>query len=288
MKGVILAAGTGSRLLPTTLATSKHLLQVYDKPLLYYPLSTLLLAGIREIAVVTNPEDQMSYRALLGDGSKFGCQITFLIQNEPLGISDGLLLTERFSSGDSICLVLGDNIFHGAGVGISLRDIFCGNGALVFSKKVSNPSEYGTVKFDEFGQPKIIEEKPTNPRGKLAITGLYFFDNSAYQRIGSLELSGRGELEVTDLIRSYLSTGELKVENLERGTAWMDAGTTENLWLAGEYVKAFQSRQDQLISSPEEIALRIGNIGLTEFVALAEPMRKSSYGKKLLEIAKDY
>lgn len=271
-----------------SLATSKHLLQVYDKPLIYYPLSTLMLAGIREIAVVTNAEDQKSYEALLGDGSKFGCKITFLVQNEPLGISDGLRLTEKFSSGDSICLILGDNIFHGSGVGQSLRDIYKGNGALIFSKRVSNPSDYGTVQIDKFGSPSILEEKPADVKGKLAIPGLYFFDNSAYKRIGSLQLSVRGELEVTDLLKSYLSTGELEVAKLDRGTAWMDAGTTENLWLAGEYVKAFQSRQDQLISSPEEIAMRIGNITSEEFRALAKTLKKTSYGKKLLEIADDY
>lgn len=288
MKGVLLAAGTGSRLLPSTLGTSKHLLQVYDKPLIYYPLSTLLMTGVREIAIIINAEDKANYQALLGDGSKFGCRITLLIQNEPLGIADGLRVAEDYSSGDSICLVLGDNIFHGSGVGLSLKNVYEHKGALIFSKKVANPSAYGTITVDEFGRPVLIEEKPEDTQGKLAIPGIYFFDSSVFRRIDLLEPSGRGELEITDLLKSYLSSDELRVLGLDRGTAWMDAGTTENLWLAGEYVRAFQSRQDQLISSPEEIALRIGNISSNQLRVLAEPLRKTTYGERLLAIAEGY
>lgn len=288
MKGVILAAGTGSRLFPTSIATSKHLLQVYDKPLIYYPLSTLLLAGIREIAIVVNESDLAAYKRLLRDGSQFGCKLTYLVQIEPRGIADGLRLTNEFSRGDSICLILGDNIFHGSGVGISLRNKFSGKGALIFGKSVSNPSEYGTVEISESGLPLRIEEKPAQTKGKLAIPGFYFLDSSAYERIETLEVSARGELEITSLLSDYLSTGDLSIARLERGTAWLDAGTTDSLWVAGEYVKAFQSRQDELISSPEEIALRVGNIGLEEFLELVEPLSSTDYGRKLLEIASDY
>ena len=250
MKGVILAGGSGTRLHPLTKVTSKQLLPVYDKPMIYYPLTTLILAGVKEVLVITRPEDAPSFKALLGDGSDFGIAISYAVQEKPAGIAQAPLIAESFLNGEGFCLILGDNFLYGSGLGRKLQNLDSIEGAKVFAYKVNDPTQYGVIELDSNGQPVSIEEKPTNPKSDLAIPGLYFFDKDIVEICRTLKPSPRGELEITDAIKEYLTRGKLSVDVLPIGTAWLDMGSFESLLEAGEFVHIVQSRQGILIGDP--------------------------------------
>lgn len=281
MRGVILAGGSGTRLHPLTISVSKQLLPVYNKPMIYYPISTLMLAGVKEILIISTPRDLPQFESLLGDGSDWGISIEYQVQEEPKGIAQGLLLAEEFLGESNVCLALGDNIFYGAGVGETLAQYETSLGATILAQAVSDPSRYGIVVFDELGKAVNIEEKPANPKSSFAIPGLYFFDNTAVQRAKALKPSSRGELEITDLNRSYLDDGVLFVKPLPRGTAWLDTGTIDSLAQAAEFVKVVEQRQGFMISSPEEISWRLGYIDSQGLRALAQKFGKTEYGEYL-------
>lgn len=282
MKGILLAAGTGTRLSPLTIATSKHLLPVHDKPMIYYPISTLILSGVKELAVVVNPEHLDSYKRLLGSGQQWGISITFVEQDSANGLPDGISKAGGFLERQGCAVALGDNIFHGAGMGTTLKSISRESGAIIFAHKVSNPSDYGVVELDEAGAPLRLREKPSDPASSLAIPGLYFFDGSVIDRVGQLKPSSRGELEITDLLASYLKEGLLGVRQIERGTAWFDAGTVDSLSRATEFVRVIQERQGTLIGSPDEAAWRVGNISRETLEETAKLSRFSRYGELLI------
>jgi glucose-1-phosphate thymidylyltransferase len=282
MKGILLAAGTGSRLSPLTIATSKHLLPVHDKPMIYYPISTLILSGVKELAVVVNPEHLASYKRLLGSGQQWGISITYVEQDSAMGLPDAISKASSFLESQGCVVALGDNIFHGAGVGTTLKSVGRESGAVIFAHKVSNPSDYGVVELDEAGAPLRLTEKPTDPASNLAIPGLYFFDSSVIDRVSQLKPSGRGELEITDLLASYLKESLLGVRQIERGTAWFDAGTVDSLFRATEFVRVIQERQGTLIGSPDEAAWRVGNIGRQTLEATAQQSSSSRYGELLI------
>jgi len=284
MRGIILAGGTGSRLHPLTRAISKQLLPVYNKPMIYYPLCTLMLAGIREILIVTTGRDQHQFQELLGDGSHFGLEIEYVIQQSPRGIVDGLLLGEDFANGGNIALILGDNIFYGTGVGESLGAYSAASGATVFAQRVTDPSRYGVVELDSLGRPVKLQEKPETPGSDLAVTGLYFFDHTAFSRAKSIKPSVRGELEITDLNQSYLDSKALNVVALPRGTAWLDTGTIESLAQASEFVKVVETRQGFKIACPEEIAWRYGYLDDQQLENLASSYGSSDYSGYLLSL----
>lgn len=284
MRGVILAGGQGSRLRPLTSCLSKHLLPVYNKPMIYYPLGTLMLAGIRDIQIITTPRDLPQFRELLGDGKNLGVSIEYAVQNTPKGIADGVLLSESFVGSEKLALILGDNIFYGAGVGESLAEFSFKSGATVFTQHVSNPENYGVVRVDTEGKPIEIIEKPKQQIGNLAVTGLYIYDDTVFERARTLRPSGRGELEITDLNNLYLKSNELEVVNLPRGTVWMDTGTVDALADASEFVKVTENRQGLLISSPEEIAWRNGLISDSDLEMLASKMGDNPYSKSILEL----
>jgi glucose-1-phosphate thymidylyltransferase len=281
MKGILLAAGTGTRLSPLTIATSKHLLPVHDKPMIYYPISTLILSGVKELAVVVNPEHLASYKRLLGSGEQWGISITFVEQDSANGLPDAIAKAGRFLERQGCAVALGDNIFHGAGMGTTLKSVGREPGAVIFAHKVSNPSDYGVVELDGAGEPLRLTEKPSNPESNLAIPGLYFFDASVIERVSELKPSGRGELEITDLLASYLKEGLLGVRQIERGTAWFDAGTVDSLSRATEFVRVVQERQGTLIGSPDEAAWRVGNITRQTLEETAYQSRSSRYGEYL-------
>jgi glucose-1-phosphate thymidylyltransferase len=284
MRGIILAGGTGSRLFPITQALSKQLMPVYDKPMIYYPLSTLMLAGIREILVITTPHEADQFERLLGDGSELGIRIHYAVQPSPDGLAQAFLIGKEHIGDESVALVLGDNIFYGAGVGLSL-DRFQGiDGAVVFGYRVGNPREYGVVEFDAQGRALSLEEKPEQPRSNYAVPGLYFYDNDVVRLAGSLEPSARGELEITDLNRLYLDAGKLRVEVFPRGTAWLDTGTFDSLNDASNYVRAVEARQGNKIGAPEEVAWRKGFITDDQLAAHAERLMKSGYGAYLKDL----
>ena len=287
MKGIILAGGTGSRLHPITLGISKQLTPVYDKPMIYYPLSTLMLAGIRDILVITTPQDADQFRRLLGDGSAFGVELSYAVQESPDGLAQAFLLGEEHIGEDSVALVLGDNIFYGPGLGTQLRKYQEVDGAAVFGYRVSDPSAYGVVEFDEEFRAVSIEEKPEHPRSHYAIPGLYFYDNDVIEHARNLRPSARGELEITDLNRIYLEQGKLRVEVLPRGTAWLDTGTFDSLADATSFIRTVQARQGLSIGCPEEIAWRTGLIDDAELRARAEPLVKSGYGRYLLNLLEE-
>ncbi|WP_072689166.1 glucose-1-phosphate thymidylyltransferase RfbA [Rhodococcus marinonascens] len=284
MRGIILAGGTGSRLHPITLAVSKQLVPVYDKPMIYYPLSTLMLAGIRDILVITTPHDAEQFRLLLGDGSQFGVNLTYVVQEEPNGLAQAFTLGADHIGNESVSLVLGDNIFYGPGLGSRLNRFENIDGGAVFAYRVSDPSSYGVVEFDDTGRAISIEEKPATPKSHFSIPGLYFYDNDVVSIARSLTPSDRGEYEITDINRAYLQAGRLKVEVLPRGTAWLDTGTVDSLLEASNFVRTLEHRQGLKIGVPEEVAWRRGYITDDELCSRAETLGKSGYGDYLLEL----
>ncbi len=282
MRGIILAGGTGSRLHPITLGVSKQLVPVYDKPMIYYPLSTLILAGIKDILIITTPHDADQFQRLLGDGSRFGVSITYKQQPSPDGLAQAFILGAEHIGNGPVALVLGDNIFYGAGMGTQLRRFSQIDGGAVFGYWVADPTAYGVVEFDAEGKAISLEEKPAKPKSNYAVPGLYFYDNDVVEIARNLEPSPRGELEITDVNRVYLEKGKLQVEILPRGTAWLDTGTFDSLNEASEFIRTVQKRQGLSIGCPEEISWRLGNLSDDELRAIAEPLVKSGYGAYLL------
>jgi glucose-1-phosphate thymidylyltransferase len=288
MKGIVLAGGSGTRLWPVTLAVSKQLVPVYDKPMIYYPLSTLMLAGIRDVLVITTPHEQDGFRRLLGDGSQFGIRLSWATQPKPEGLAQAFRIGREFVGADRVALALGDNIFHGD----RLRTLLGSaaqreKGATVFAYRVRDPQRYGVVEFDATGRAVGLEEKPRKPRSPYAVTGLYFYDNRVLEVAAGLEPSARGELEITDVNLAYLKTGELHVEILGRGMAWLDTGTHESLLQASTFIQAIEQRQDQKVACLEEVAYHMGFIDAAELRRLALPMGKNEYGQYLLRVLED-
>lgn len=284
MKGIVLAGGTGSRLHPLTLAVSKQLMPVYNKPMIYYPLSTLMLAGIKEILIISTPDDLPNFEKLLGDGSQFGCSFNYKVQEKPEGLAQAFIIGEEFIAGDSVALILGDNIFYGSSMGKLLKANNDPSGAVIFAYRVSDPERYGVVEFDQENKAVSIEEKPENPKSNFAVPGLYFYDNQVVEMAKNLKPSPRGELEITDINKIYLSKGELSVGVLDRGTAWLDTGTFTSLMQAGTFVQVIEERQSILIGSLEAIAYEMGYISKDQLKQLAEPLVKSGYGKYLMKL----
>lgn len=288
MKGIILAGGSGTRLYPLTMVTSKQLLPVYDKPMIYYPLSTLMLAGIKEILIISTPVDLPNFERLLGDGTSLGIHLEYKEQPSPDGLAQAFLIGEEFIAGDSCAMVLGDNIFYGSGLGNHLREAAGRTeGATVFGYYVDDPERFGIVEFDKNGKAVSIEEKPKNPKSNYCVTGLYFYDNRVVEMAKKVKPSARGELEITDLNRMYLEEGMLNVVTLGRGYAWLDTGTMDALADASEFVRVIESRQGIMLSAVEEIAYRNGWIGKDRLIEAAEMYGKSSYGKHLMQVAND-
>ncbi len=285
MKGIILAGGSGTRLHPLTLAVSKQLMPVYDKPMIYYPLSTLMAAGIREILVISTPHDLPQFRKLLGDGGSLGCAFSYAEQAVPNGLAQAFVIGRGFVGSERVGLILGDNIFHGTGLGTRLMEHREVEGGLVFAYRVSDPERYGVVEFDQHYKAKSIEEKPVSPKSNYAVPGLYFYDNSVLDIAAALKPSARGEYEITDVNREYLRQGRLKVQVLDRGTAWLDTGTVTSLMQAGQYVQVIEERQGRRIGCIEEVAFRRGFIDAAQLKALAQPLMKSGYGEYLVKVA---
>jgi len=288
MKGIILAGGRGTRLFPLTIGLSKQLLPVYDKPMVYYPLSMLMLAGIRDILVISTPRALPAFRALLGDGRKWGLNFSYAEQDEPRGLADAFIVGREFVGDDPVALILGDNLFFGHGLPRQLRSAAeLTQGALIFAYPVRDPERYGVVEFNEAGRALSIQEKPEKPRSYYAVPGLYFYDNDVLDIASKLEPSGRGELEITDVNMTYLKKGQLHVEPLGRGVAWLDAGTHESLLQAANFVQAVEERQGMMISCPEEIAFRMGFIKADQLIRLGKEMDKNRYGQYLVRLARE-
>lgn len=288
MKGIILAGGSGTRLYPITSSISKQMLPVYDKPMIYYPLSVLMLAGIREILVISTPRDLPGFRNLLGDGHSIGLNFSYMEQPSPDGLAQAFILGEKFIGNDTVCMILGDNIFYGHGFGdVLLKTAELKRGACVFGYYVNDPERYGVVEFDGNKKVLSLEEKPKNPKSNYAVTGLYFYDNTVSAKAKSLKPSARGELEITDLNRLYLEEGSLEIRLMGRGMAWLDTGTYESLLQASNFIATLEQRQGLKASCIEEIALKRGFITREQLIAIAEPVKNSQYGKYLLRIARD-
>ena len=286
MKGIILAGGSGTRLHPLTLVVSKQMMPVYDKPMIYYPLSTLMLAGIKEVLIISTPHDLPNFEKLLGDGSSLGCKFSYAIQEEPNGLAQAFVIGADFIGKDKVSLVLGDNIFYGEGMSKLLQASADPDGGVVFAYQVSDPERYGVVEFDSDKKAISIEEKPVNPKSDYAVPGLYFYDNSVVEIAKNIKPSPRGEYEITDVNKVYLEQGKLKVGVLSRGTAWLDTGTFNSLMQAGQFVQVIEERQGLKIGAIEEIAYRMGYINAEQLAAVAKPLVKSGYGQYLLKLIK--
>ncbi|ANN49525.1 glucose-1-phosphate thymidylyltransferase [Levilactobacillus brevis] len=288
MKGIILAGGSGTRLYPVTLVTSKQLIPIYDKPMIYYPLSTLMLAGIRDILIISTAEDAPRFKALLGDGSQIGINLQYAVQTAPNGLAEAFLIGEEFIGGDSVCLILGDNIFYGNGLSNLVQESAkLQKGATVFGYRVNDPQRFGVVSFDKCQNVESIEEKPKFPRSNYAITGIYFYDNRVVSIAKDIKPSNRGELEITDINNAYLRNGALRVQLLSRGFAWLDTGTHESLQEASGFIQTVEKRQNILIDSIEEVAYRMNYIDREQLLRLAEPLKKNQYGRYLMNLAKE-
>ena len=286
MKGIILAGGSGTRLYPLTMVTSKQLLPVYDKPMIFYPLSVLMMAGIREILIISTPQDLPNFERLFGDGSELGLKLSYKVQPSPDGLAQAFILGEEFIDGDSCAMVLGDNIFYGSGLGQHLRDAAAkADGATVFGYYVDDPERFGIVEFDENGKAISIEEKPEHPKSNYCVTGLYFYDKNVVEYAKQIKPSARGEIEITSVNNAYLERGDLSVETLGRGFAWLDTGNHDMLLAAADFVSAIQKRQGLYVSCIEEIAYKRGFIDKEQLLKLAEPLLKTDYGKYLVEVA---
>jgi glucose-1-phosphate thymidylyltransferase len=281
VKGIILAGGSGSRLWPITKGISKQLMPIYDKPMVYYPLTTLMLAGIKDILIITTPEDQSQFERLLGNGSQWGISLSYKAQPSPDGLAQAFIIGEEFIGDDKVALVLGDNIFHGSDLGVSLKSCINPDGGTVFAYQVSDPERYGVVEFNADHQAISIEEKPKDPKSNYAVVGLYFYDNDVVEIAKNVQPSNRGELEITSVNEAYLKRGKLTVTTLDRGDAWLDTGTIDSMTDAADYIRAIQRRTGQIIGSPEEVAYKEGFIPKEQLALLAEPLKKSGYGEYL-------
>jgi len=284
MKGIILAGGSGTRLHPLTLSVSKQLMPIYDKPMIYYPLSTLMMSGIKEILIISTPKDLPLFKDLLGDGKKYGCRFEYAVQDLPNGLAEAFLIGEEFIGNDKVALILGDNIFYGSGLGKLLESNNNPDGGIIYAYHVHDPERYGVVEFDNDGNAVSIEEKPLKPKSNYAVPGVYFYDNSVVEIAKSIKPSHRGELEITDINKSYLEKGKLKVSILDRGTAWLDTGTFQSLMQAAQFVEVIEERQGLKIGAIEGVAFEMGYIDEPQFRALCQPLLKSGYGKKLLSL----
>lgn len=285
MKGIILAGGSGTRLYPITKGISKQLMPIYDKPMVYYPLGTLMQAGISDILVITTPDDQAQFQRLLGDGTELGINLDYAVQPKPEGLAQAFIIGEEFIGDDNVALILGDNIFYGSDFGASLKDCANPDGGIVFAYEVSDPERYGVVEFDAGNQAVSIEEKPAQPKSNYAVVGLYFYDNDVIEIAKNIEPSDRGELEITTINEEYLKRGKLKVQTMGRGSAWLDTGTFESMNDASEYIRVIEKRTGIKIGCIEEIAYRQGYIDKNQLAAIAEPLKKSGYGEYLLALA---
>ena len=284
MKGIILAGGSGTRLHPITKAISKQLMPIYDKPMIYYPLTTLMQAGIRDILIITTPDDQAGFQRLLGDGSQWGINLEYAVQPKPEGLAQAFIIGEEFIGNDKVVLVLGDNIFHGERLDESLQECTNPDGGTVFAYKVSDPERYGVVEFDEQNQAISIEEKPAEPKSNFAVVGLYFYDNDVIEIAKNVQPSARGELEITSINAEYLRRGKLQVQTLDNGDVWLDTGTIDSLTDAADFVRVIQKRTGRIIGSPEKIAFKNDWISREQLNTLAEPLKKSGYGKYLVRV----
>lgn len=286
MKGIILAGGSGSRLYPITMGISKQLMPIYDKPMIYYPISTLMRAGIKDILIITTPHDNSSFVRLLGDGSQFGCNFEYAIQNDPNGLAEAFLIGENFIGDDKVALILGDNLFYGAEFGQELKKCTDPDGGIVFAYQVTDPERYGVVEFDDKMTALSVEEKPTHPKSDYALVGLYFYDNDVVKIAKSVKPSSRGELEITDVNEAYLKAKKLQVRVMDRGSAWLDTGTIDSMVDAAEFIRVVQKRTGLTIGSLEEVAWREGFIDDAQLLKLADPLKKSGYGINLLNLLK--